>query len=48
MCLLFEKYDDDQITEIIKAGDKDNDGFLNYDEFIRMMIDPADDDNENN
>ena len=43
-----EKYDDDQIAEIIKAGDKDNDGFLNYDEFIRMMIDPADDEDENN
>ena len=24
---------------IIAAGDRDNDGFLNFDEFIRMMID---------
>ena len=25
--------------DIIAAGDRDNDGMLNFDEFIRMMID---------
>jgi len=25
-------------AEIIAAGDRDNDGKLNFDEFIRMMI----------
>lgn len=33
-----EYKDDSQIQEIIAAGDRDNDGKLNFDEFIRMMI----------
>ncbi len=33
-----EYKDDSQIQEIITAGDRDNDGKLNFDEFIRMMI----------
>ena len=37
-----ETLKDHEYEEIIRAGDRDNDGFLNYDEFIRMMIDPAD------
>ena len=42
-----ENLTESEIAEIIKAGDKDNDGFLNYDEFIRMMIDPVDNDQDN-
>ena len=41
-----ENLSDSDIAEIIKSGDKDNDGFLNYDEFIRMMIDPVDNENQ--
>ena len=28
-----------ECREIIEAGDRDNDGMLNFDEFIRMMVD---------
>ena len=35
-----ENLNERDCEEIIKAGDKDNDGHLNYDEFIRMMADP--------
>ena len=34
-----EKLNDAEYEDIIKSGDKDNDNALNYDEFIRMMID---------
>ena len=34
-----ETLDDKDYENIIKSGDKDNDNALNYDEFIRMMID---------
>ena len=40
-----EDFDDAQCESIIKSGDRDNDGKLNYDEFIRMMIDPTDNEN---
>ena len=34
-----ETLEDKDYENIIKSGDKDNDNALNYDEFIRMMID---------
>ena len=34
-----ENLSDKECSEIIAAGDRDNDGALNFDEFIRMMID---------
>ena len=41
-----ENLTDTECLDILKAGDKDNDGFLNYDEFIRMMIAPLDEGDE--
>lgn len=34
-----ENMTEKECMEIIASGDKDSDGFLNFDEFIRMMID---------
>ena len=33
---------DDQCKDIIASGDTDSDGFLSYDEFIKMMVDKPD------
>ena len=34
-----ENLSEKDCKEIIEAGDRDNDGCLNFDEFIRMMVD---------
>ena len=33
-----ENLTDKECMDIIQAGDRDHDGSLNFDEFIRMMI----------
>ena len=34
-----ENLTDTECKEIIAAGDQDNDNYLNFDDFIKMMID---------
>ena len=39
MTRIGEQVTNEDIQEIIDAGDADNDGCLNYEEFVKMMID---------
>jgi len=38
MCNLGEKLTDDEVDEMIREGDVDGDGQINYDEFVKMML----------
>eukprot|EP01132_Coremiostelium_polycephalum_P006765 gene6765-8390_t len=38
MTSLGEKLNDDEIEEMIREADQDGDGQVNYDEFVKMMI----------
>lgn len=38
MCSLGEKISDEEVDEMVKEADIDGDGFINYEEFVRMII----------
>ena len=38
MTYLGEKLTDDEVDDMIKEGDVDGDGQLNYEEFVKMII----------
>ena len=38
MISLGEKITDEEVDEMIKEADIDGDGYINYEEFVRMII----------
>ena len=38
MVSLGEKITDEEVDEMIKEADIDGDGYINYEEFVRMII----------
>lgn len=38
MTQLGEKLSDDEVEEMIKEADQDGDGYINYEEFVKMMM----------
>jgi Ca2+-binding EF-hand superfamily protein len=38
MTTLGDKLTEEEVEEMIKEGDVDGNGFINYEEFVRMMM----------
>jgi calmodulin len=38
MVSLGEKITDEEVAEMIKEADSDGDGYINYEEFVKMII----------